>query len=78
VSQEVLSQVSGAVRASKAFPGGGFGGGGRNTGLVESGDYLVTMTVSGATQRQVLRVEKAAGTGSSSASDDDDDDPFDP
>jgi len=78
VSQEVLSQVSGAVRASKALPGGGFGGGGRNTGLVESGDYLVTMTVGGATQRQVLRVEKAAGTGSSSASDDDDDDPFDP
>ena len=77
VSQEVLSQVSGAVRASKALPGGGFGGG-RNTGLVESGDYLVTMTVGGATQRQVLRVEKAAGTGSSSASDDDDDDPFDP
>jgi hypothetical protein len=77
VSQEVLSQVSGAVRASKALPGGGFGGG-RNTGLVESGDYLVTMTVAGATQRQVLRVEKAAGTGSSSASDDDDDDPFDP
>ena len=77
MSQEVLSQVSGAVRASKALPGGGFGGG-RNTGLVESGDYLVTMTVAGATQRQVLRVEKAAGTGSSSASDDDDDDPFDP
>ena len=76
VSQEVLSQVSGAVRASKAIPGGGFAGGGRKTELVESGDYLVTMTAGGATQRQVLRVEKAEGAGSSSASDDDD--PFDP
>ena len=76
VSQEVLSQVSGAVRASKALPGGGFGGG-RNTGLVASGDYLVTMTAGGSTQRQVLRVEKAEGAGAPSASDDDDD-PFDP
>lgn len=77
VSQEVLSQVSNAVRASKALPGGGFGGG-RNTGLVESGEYLVTMTANGSTQRQVLRVEKAQGVGAGAASDDDEDDPFHP
>jgi hypothetical protein len=76
VSQEVLSQVLGAVRASKAIPGGVFGGGGRTVGLVESGDYLVTMTAGGTTQRQVLRVEKVAGMGGSSSGDEED--PFDP
>ena len=58
----MLSQYPGAVRASKAFPGGGFFGG-RNAGLVESGDYLVTMKAGGTTQRQVLRVEKVDGVG---------------
>ncbi|MEP7066997.1 MAG: hypothetical protein ABI889_13255, partial [Gemmatimonadota bacterium] len=76
VTQEVLSQVSSAVRASKAIPGGGFFGG-RNAALVESGDYLVTMSVGGTTQRQVLRVEKSDGT-SGSAAGGDEDDPFDP
>jgi hypothetical protein len=75
VSQEVLSQVLGAVRASKAIPGGGFFGG-RNASLVESGDYLVTMTSGGVTQRQVLRVENVAGVGGSAAADDSD--PLDP
>ena len=75
VSMAVLSEIAGAVRASKAFPGGGFFGG-RNAGLVESGDYLVTMTWGGATQRQVLRVEKVEGAGGPSVGDDDD--PFDP
>ena len=75
VSQEVLSEIAGAVRASKAIPGGGFFGG-RNAALVESGDYLVTMTAGGATQRQVLRVEKVEGADGSSVGDDDD--PFDP
>ena len=78
VSQEVLSEVLGAVRASKALPGGGFGGG-RNAGLVESGDYLVTMTAGGITQRRVIRVEKVAGAGAGSATDDAAPfDPFDP
>ena len=58
------------------MPGGGFGGG-RNSGLVESGDYLVTMTSGGTTQRQVLRVEKSAGVGGTAAADDEED-PFDP
>jgi hypothetical protein len=53
----------------------GFGGG-RNSGLVESGDYLVTMTSGGTTQRQALRVEKVGGVGGSSPGDDED--PFDP
>jgi hypothetical protein len=75
VSQEVLSDVSTAVRASKAIPGGGFFGG-RNAPIVESGDYLVTMTAGGATQRQVLRVEKVAGTGAAAVANDED--PFDP
>jgi hypothetical protein len=77
VSQEALSTVLDAVRASKALPGGGFGGG-RNSGVVvESGDYLVTMTSGGTTERQVLRVEKADGASGNTVSDDDDD-PFDP
>ncbi|HLB09680.1 MAG TPA: hypothetical protein VK617_09095 [Gemmatimonadaceae bacterium] len=76
VSQEVLSQVLGAVRASKAVPGGVGGGGGRTVGLVESGDYLVTMTAGGTTQRQVLRVEKIGGVSGSTPGDDED--PFDP
>ncbi|MDQ2767206.1 MAG: hypothetical protein M3Y30_08625, partial [Gemmatimonadota bacterium] len=75
VSQEVLSQIANAVRASKAIPGGGFFGG-RNAALVESGDYLVTMTLGGATQRQVLRVEKVEGADGTSGGDDDE--PFDP
>jgi hypothetical protein len=79
VSQEVLSQVLGAVRASKAMPGGGGGLlGGRNAGLVASGDYLVTLTSGGTTQRQVLRIEKADGVGGSPAAGDADEDPFDP
>jgi len=78
VSQEVLSDVLGAVRASKALPGGGFGGGRNGAGLVESGDYLVTMTAGASTQKQVLRVEKIGGAGGNSAADDDGEDPFDP
>jgi hypothetical protein len=78
VSQEVLSDVLGAVRASKALPGGGFGGGRNGAGLVESGDYLVTMTAGGTTQRQLLRVEKIGGAGGNSAANDDGEDPFDP
>ena len=70
VSQEVLSQVLGAVRASKALPGGVGGGGGRTVGLVESGDYLVTMTAGSTTQRQVLRVEKVGGVSGSTSGDD--------
>ncbi len=78
VSQEVLRDVLGAVRASKALPGGGFAGARRGGTIVESGDYVITMTAGGTTQRQVLRVEKAAGLGGGVPDDSNDDDPFDP
>jgi hypothetical protein len=45
---------------------------------VESGDYLVTMTAGGKSQKQVLRVERSAGIGGATAADDDGEDPFDP
>ena len=38
-------------------------GGGAPTSLVGSGDYLVTLSVNGQTQKQVLHVERASGTG---------------
>jgi hypothetical protein len=75
LTQEVLGEVAGAVRASKAITGGFFGG--RNAALVESGDYLVTMSAGGTTQRQVLRVEKSDGANGSAAGGDEED-PFDP
>jgi hypothetical protein len=75
LTQEVLGEVANAVRASKAITGGFFGG--RNAALVESGDYLVTMTAGGTTQHQVLRVENDNGAGGSAGAGNDDD-PFDP
>ncbi|HLA91516.1 MAG TPA: hypothetical protein VJL28_13900 [Gemmatimonadaceae bacterium] len=47
---------------------GGGGGGGRGGGAAggftaNSGDYVVTMTVAGQTYRQLLRVERAGGSG---------------
>jgi len=74
ITQDVLRDVLGALRAAKALPGGGFGGR-RNAGFVETGDYLVTMTASGTTQHQVLRVENHTGAGASAGNDTD---PFDP
>jgi hypothetical protein len=46
-------------------PGGrlNFFGGGAPASLVGAGDYLVTLSVNGQTQKQVLRVERASGTG---------------
>jgi hypothetical protein len=38
-------------------------GGGAASSLVGPGDYLVTLSVNGATQKQLLRVERASGTG---------------
>ena len=62
MSQDVLREVLGALRAAKALPGGGFGGR-RSAGYVETGDYLVTMTWKGATLHQVLRAENLVGGG---------------
>jgi hypothetical protein len=75
VSEEVVREVLGALRAAKALPGGGFGGG-RRGGFVETGDYLVTMTWNGTAQHQVLRVENVSGV--TPAAGNDDEDPFDP
>jgi photosystem II stability/assembly factor-like uncharacterized protein len=75
VSEEVVREVLGALRAAKALPGGGFGGG-RRGGFVETGDYLVTMTWNGTAQHQVLRVENVSGV--TAAAGNDDEDPFDP
>jgi len=74
LTQEVLGDVANAVRASKAITGGFFGG--RNAALVQSGDYLVTMTAGGTTQHQVLRVVNDDGASGSAAGDEED--PFDP
>ncbi|HEX7939191.1 MAG TPA: hypothetical protein VF483_09390, partial [Gemmatimonadaceae bacterium] len=38
-------------------------GGGPPTSLVGTGDYLVTLSVNGTTQKQMLHVERASGTG---------------
>jgi len=43
--------------------GGGFGGFGGGAPAVESGDYLVSITVDGKTLSRVLRVDRVNGTG---------------
>jgi Sortilin, neurotensin receptor 3, len=43
--------------------GGGFFGRGRGATIVGAGDYLVTITVNGNTQKQVLHVERLPGGG---------------
>lgn len=64
IDQTVLFDV---MRALGVTQGGGGGGGGFGGGasVVESGNYLVSMTVDGQTQKQVLRVERRAGGGAS-------------
>ncbi|MFN8573516.1 MAG: hypothetical protein U0132_15790, partial [Gemmatimonadaceae bacterium] len=49
--------------------GGGFGGGGGGGGgnLVGPGEYLISVTLNGKSFRQVLKVERASGTGTVSA-----------
>jgi len=74
VSQDVLREVLGALRAAKALPGGGFGGR-RSAGYVVTGDYLVTMTWKGVTQQRVLRVENLVSGGASAP---DGSEPFEP
>lgn len=67
IDPDLRSQVIDALRSSGALQGG-FGGGRRGGGasLVSSGDYLVTVTFGGQTQRQVLRVERVSGSGGES------------
>jgi hypothetical protein len=47
--------------------GGGFGFGGPQAPIVSPGEYLVTTTVNGKTLKQVLKVERASGSGTISA-----------
>ena len=74
ITQDILRDVTTALRAAKVQIG--FGGGRRaGGGVVETGDYLVTMTANGASQHQVVRVENTVGGGASGAPESD---PFDP
>lgn len=43
--------------------GGGGGGGGAGAATANTGDYLVTMSVSGQTFKQTFRVERVSGSG---------------
>jgi hypothetical protein len=59
VPQEALGEVFSALRSSGAIPRGfGFGGGRGGAQLVNTGDYLVTLTVNGRASKQLLRVER--------------------
>ncbi|HEU4642091.1 MAG TPA: hypothetical protein VFS44_06515 [Gemmatimonadaceae bacterium] len=71
---ELLGTVFERLRSSGAIQGFGR----RNAApLAETGDYLVTLTVNGVTQKQVLRVERASGSGGEGSffGEDDDHDP---
>ncbi len=64
LDQTVLFDIMRAVGVTQGGGGGGgFGGGG--AGVVEPGDYLVTMTVDGQSYKQTLRVERRSGGGGS-------------
>jgi len=69
IDQAVLSEVFTALRSSGALQGGGFGR--RNQApLVETGDYLVSITANGQTMKQVLRVDRVSGGDGSAVADD--------
>ena len=60
-----LGQLAALFRPARGGGGGGgfggFGGGRGGAALVGSGDYLVTITATGQTAKQTLRVERLAG-----------------
>jgi hypothetical protein len=78
--QELMRVPGSRTSAGRGF-GGLFGGGGGRGGqapVVNTGDYLVTLTVGGKTYKQVLRVERLNGgdeSGFSFGTDDDDHEP---
>ncbi|HLA90153.1 MAG TPA: hypothetical protein VJL28_06970 [Gemmatimonadaceae bacterium] len=66
--QSLFAAFGGGGRAGQLallFGGGrgGFFGGGGGPPVVGTGDYLVSISISGETQRQLLRVERVSGTG---------------
>lgn len=64
LDQDKLFEI---MRALGVTQGGGGGGGGFGAGvpIVNTGDYLVSITVDGQTMKQTLRVERRAGGESS-------------
>ena len=64
LDQDKLFEI---MRALGVTQGGGGGGGGFGAGvpIVNTGDYLVSITVDGQTMKQTLRVERRAGGDSS-------------
>ncbi len=68
IDQAVLGEIFTALRSSGALPGGGFGR--RNQApLVETGDYLVSISANGQTMKQVLRVNRVSGGDGTAVSD---------
>ncbi|HEY5219205.1 MAG TPA: hypothetical protein VIJ16_05315, partial [Gemmatimonadaceae bacterium] len=70
-----LAEILGMGRGGR---GGGRGFGRGGAGVVGSGDYMVSITVNGETQKQVLHVEQLSGGGGSSSDFGNDDDSHDP
>src|SRR6185437_952591 len=69
IDQAVLGEIFTALRSSGALPGGGFGR--RNQApLVETGDYLVSISANGQTMKQVLRVDRVSGDNDAAIGDD--------
>jgi len=60
IDRDVLGDIFSALRSSGAMTRG-FGGRGRGAALVETGDYLVTLTVDGKSQQRPLRVVRVSG-----------------
>ena len=61
LDQAALFDVMRAIGVTGGGGGGGGGFGGGGASIVESGDYLISMTVDGQTYKQTLRVEQRAG-----------------
>ncbi|HWG52468.1 MAG TPA: hypothetical protein VN677_04130 [Gemmatimonadaceae bacterium] len=60
IDRDALGDIFGALRSSGALTRG-FGGRGRGAPIVETGDYLVTLTVNGKSQQRPLRVVRVSG-----------------
>ena len=61
--QETMQEIMRAVRNSLGRGFGRGGGGGGGGGLVNTGDFLATITVNGQTVSHTIRVERLSGGG---------------